>query len=266
MAQRNGAPAKKAPRAPAKPRKTPLRGSSTAEQQAHNLTVGGSAPPPATTSRRADWQAVERDYRTGKFTLRELEAKHGPSNSTIARRAAREGWSQDLSAAVRQATNAKLIAATVQQECSTAQQSAAETVLAAAEIGKAVILGHRSELRQTRGVAMNLLEELAGSALLAEHQELLAQILAGEGATPADEAQARSTVQRALGMSSRITGIKSLAEAITKLHAAERLAFSLDDGKDKEQPPELAEQLQQFVAQIHETGAGRLPIAKRAAR
>ena len=69
------------------------------------------APEPGAPARvRPDWQAVERDYRTGKFTLRELEHKHGAANSTIARRAAREGWSQDLSAAVRQATNAKLIA------------------------------------------------------------------------------------------------------------------------------------------------------------
>jgi hypothetical protein len=40
-----------------------------------------------TAKRRAlDWEAIERDYRTGRFTLRELEAKHGTNNATIARK------------------------------------------------------------------------------------------------------------------------------------------------------------------------------------
>lgn len=106
----------------------------------------GKTTPPA--RKRADWEAVERDYRTGRFTLRELEAKHGPNNATIGRRAEREGWTKDLSDAIRQATNAKVIAATVQQECSSAQQSAATTVLAAAELNKQIILGHRTALRE----------------------------------------------------------------------------------------------------------------------
>ena len=34
-----------------------------------------SASKAAPPKKRADWDAIERDYRTGKFTLRELEAK-----------------------------------------------------------------------------------------------------------------------------------------------------------------------------------------------
>ena len=50
-----------------------------------------SSGTPAPGRRRLDWEAIERDYRTGKFTLRELEAKHGANNATIARRAAMAG-------------------------------------------------------------------------------------------------------------------------------------------------------------------------------
>ena len=86
--------------------------------------VQESAPKGATGvgKRKADWEAVERDYRTGQYTLRELEAKHGPNNATISRHAANHGWTQDLSVAIKQATNAKLIAAVVSEKCSDAQQ------------------------------------------------------------------------------------------------------------------------------------------------
>lgn len=220
----------------------------------------------AKRKRRHDWQAIERDYRTGKFTLKELEAKHGSGYAEISRRAKRDGWTQDLRSVVRQATSAALIAETTKTLAQEAQTETTNSVLAAAEIGKDVILGHRSELREARSVALDLLAELRGSALLAEQQELLAQILAGEGATPQDEAQARATVQRALGMGSRISSVKALAEAITKLHTAERVAFDLDDDKGKGDPQDLSAQLAGFIAQIHESGSCRLPVVQRQAK
>lgn len=109
---------------------------------------------------KPDWHAIERDYRTGRFTLRELEAKHGAPNSTIARRAKREGWTQDLSSAVRQATNAALIQEMVQHECSAAQHGAAATVLAAAEVNKQVILAHRKRLADLQAQAQQARDTL----------------------------------------------------------------------------------------------------------
>lgn len=97
----------------------------------------------APTKRRFDWEAVERDYRTGSMTLRELEVKHGPNNATILRRARRHGWQRDLSAAVRQATNARLIEETLQQARSAAQQGTASAVLTAAEVNARIVMSHR---------------------------------------------------------------------------------------------------------------------------
>lgn len=192
---------------------------------------------PATPARkRADWEAVERDYRTGRFTLRELEAKHGAGYADISRRAKREGWQKDLASVIRQATNAALLS----DATTKAQSDATTVVLVAAELNKQVILGHRSELGEARVVAMDLLAELRGAALLATDAELLAQILAGAGADPRDEAEARKAVQKALGITSRVTSIKGLAETLTKLHAGERVAHGLDDEEkpgDSTEPP-----------------------------
>lgn len=107
-----------------------------------------STKKPQAKRQKVDWDAVERDYRTGKFTLRELEAKHGVDNAQIARRKKKEGWAQDLTEAVRQATNARLMTEIVSKEVSAAQQSVSTAVLAVAEVNAQVILRHRARLAQ----------------------------------------------------------------------------------------------------------------------
>lgn len=177
-----------------------------------------------------DWDAIHRDYSSGQFTSREVAAKHGNvvSHSTITRRAQKEGWTQNLAEPIRRATDAAVIRETVAALTGEEAPKALDTVLAAAELNKRVILEHRTELQRTRAVATALLQELSGSALLAEHMDVLAAILAGKDPEPGTEAQARLAVQKALGITTRIGGIKGLAEALTRLHAAERIAFSLD--------------------------------------
>ena len=226
-------------------------------------TKPAAAPPkthrsPDKRTCSADWEAIERDYRTGKPTTRELSAKYGPSHSAISRRAKAENWQKDLRAVIRDATAAAVIRESV---ATAAIQDATETVRVAAEIGKDVILRHRSELRDARTVANELLAELKAATRLAEHRELLVQIIAGEGAEASDIAAARSAVAKALGLGSRVTSIKALADALTKLHTAERQAFDLDD--TGESPPPLAEALAGFVGQIHGAGAGRIKFASR---
>jgi MarR-like DNA-binding transcriptional regulator SgrR of sgrS sRNA len=183
---------------------------------------------------RADWDAIERDYRTGKFTLRELAAKYDVSHQAIAKRSKTKGWTQDLSVAIKQATNAKLVAELVNHEVAKGGQEVANTVLAAADLNKQVILRHRTDILEARSVAFDLLAELRASAMLVEHQDLLAEILAGEDPTTKQDFKARQTVARALELGNRVGCVKALSEALTKLQAAERKAFALDD----DEPPE----------------------------
>lgn len=194
-----------------------------------------AAKPEPKGAKAADWDAIERDYRTGRFTFRELEAKHGPNNATIMRRAKKEGWSADLSNAVRQATNAALIQGMVQQECSAAQQNAATTVLAAAEVNKQVILGHRKHVAAAIELASDLLAELRMLGSAKEDLERLAEIVGGE-----DPEEMLRTVRKVTSVHSKVSSVKTLADAIDKLMRAERLAFGIDDGSGKppkDEPP-----------------------------
>lgn len=189
-------------------------------------------PTRKTTKKRipTDWDAVERDYRTGKFTLRELEAKHKVTNAAIGRRAKAKGWTQDLAVAIKQATNAALIDDLVRNEVRKSTQEVRNTVEIAAEVNFRVIMGHRNDLADTRNVAAGLLSELAQAAALVEHTEALAAILAGEEADADAIASARTALKKALAINSRIASVKQLADTFDKLQIAERRAFAIEDG------------------------------------
>lgn len=178
--------------------------------------------------RRTDWDAVERDYRTGRFTLRELETKYEVNNSTISRRADKHGWTQDLSTAIKQATNAKLIQSIVAAECSKAQQNAADTVLAAAEVNKQVILGHRAGLLELTSVKRTLLGQIQqAAALLPDLAEVIEMVRQpdGNGIDRANDA-----LRKAMSRSALVDDLKKLADVDEKVRKGEREAFGLDDG------------------------------------
>ena len=194
-----------------------------------------SAAPAGKRARRVDWAAVERDFRTGKFTDIELAAKHGVARESIVRHRKEAqakdptAWAQDLGPQVRAATNALLMQETVAQKITEGHTQVTDVILAAAELNKQVLSGHRRDLSATRDVAASLLHELSASALAAQEQELLAAILAGEGAEPTDESKARAVVSKALSINSRISSIKALAETFIKIQEGERKAYRIED-------------------------------------
>ena len=159
---------------------------------------------------RTDWDAVERDYRTGQFTLRELEAKHGAFNSSIARKAKSSGWTQDLSGAIRQATNAKLAGQLVSDIASKCAQDVSSVVAAAANQNTRIVLGHRTRLTD-----------------LADAVDQAKAKLLSMGDTVADIREAATFVQ----------AVGNLAASTKTLIEQERKAHNLDtpeaDGDEK---------------------------------
>lgn len=104
-------------------------------------------------SSRYDWEAVERDYRTGRYSLSELSAMHGPAKSSIDKRAKRDGWEKDLSGPVRQRTREKVIRSTLSDEALEALEGDdAGIVEEAASLNAAVVKGHRKQLSAWREI------------------------------------------------------------------------------------------------------------------
>lgn len=200
-----------------------------------------SSGTPAPGRRRLDWEAIERDFATGKYTDGELAAKHHTARETIARRRSNDQkadpsrWQKDLTKQVRDATQALLMHEAVTKDV-TGKITAGHTataVLVAAEVSKQVILQHRQELQAARTLAMDLLQEVHTQRLLDADKELLAQVLAGNAEDIKQVSDAQRAVNKALSTGTRVASVKALAETLTKLHTGERQAFSLDAAPDE---------------------------------
>jgi hypothetical protein len=182
---------------------------------------------------RVDWDAVERDYRTAKFTLRELADKHNTTHTTISRRAERENWQKDLTDAIRQATNAQLVQKVVEEKCTTAQQNATNAVIVAATINTQVILSHRSGLQRITRIKETLLNQIEQAAL--QMPELSDVIEMVRKADDNGVDKANDALRKAMSRSSLVEDLKKLAEVDERVRKGEREAFGIessDQGND----------------------------------
>jgi len=101
---------------------------------------------------KIDWVAAERDFRTGKYSQIELSKLHGMAEATLCRRIKADQkndtsrWQQDLTLAVRQATNAALMNDLIKSEVNEGQDKVKTSILVTAELNKQVLLNHRDRL------------------------------------------------------------------------------------------------------------------------
>lgn len=156
-----------------------------------------------------DWDAIERDYRIGKLTLREMAAKHGVAESSISLKAKQLGWTRDLTEAVKLATKAALIEASKRR---------------AEEIGAEV--GAESG-RETEGAIKSAVSE--NVAIVMAHRRWLRELAAA-----VDEAKARLLALGPQAIDVReaavfVQAVGNLANATKTLIEQERKAHSLDE-------------------------------------
>lgn len=97
-----------------------------------------------------DWEAIEREYRAGQISVREIARQHGVSDGAIRKRAKERGWPRDLSEQVRQAVRSELVRTEVRTS------NAREAVELAAARGVEVVLSHRRRLSRLGDLADQL--------------------------------------------------------------------------------------------------------------
>lgn len=188
---------------------------------------------------RADWEAIERDYRLGKLTLREMADKHGVSNGRIAQVASQKGWTRgDLKKAVRQATTALLVANDVAAEVSKAKQSLSDSVIATAEQNKQVVLRHRDRAQKAIDVTMRMLAELDSTTTKPEQLEQLFALATQEvtGLTLIGLQQAFKDFMR---LHARVGSAHKLMDALHKAQNLEAQSYGNLYDEGAKQPDEL---------------------------
>jgi len=207
--------AKPQPAAAAKKRTAPVK-----------ATAAAPAPAPTPEKRhRTDWEAVERDFRVGKLTLREMAEKHGVSAPRICQKAKEAGWQRgDLKKTVNEATQALLVAETVQGEVNKVKQGLNEAVLGAAELNKQVILRHRMRLQRTTDVVMRMLEELDKTTTDADGLERLFE-LASTDMDAAGLALFRQKFRDFMKLHSRVASVQKLTAALRDTQNLEAQAY-----------------------------------------
>ena len=205
------------------PKKAPPTAKAADKPAARQKAVGIGA----FTRRKTDWDAVERDYRTGKFTQRELANKYGVTHGAVGKQAREHGWKKDLTDEIRRATNAKLTEQLVSSEVAKGSQQVANTIAAAAEVNTRVILGHRAGLQAITNVKRTLLAQIEQAAsLLPDLAEVIEMVR-----QPDDNGmdRANDALRKAMSRSALVDDLKKLADVDEKVRKGEREAFGLDD-------------------------------------
>lgn len=153
-----------------------------------------------------DWEAIEREYRAGQLSVREIARQYGLSETAIRKRAKSDGWSRPLADKVREAVREKLVRADGSQD-QRANQTAndREIVENSAARGFNVVTTHRRDIEQLHGLKRILATRL--SDIL--HGALPDGLCLGEKESPGDL-------------------LEKLSRVTARLIPLERQAFNLD--------------------------------------
>jgi len=179
-----------------------------------------------------NWQIVERKYRQGVLSLREISEEWGISESTIRYRARINGWKRDLTQETRQAFRTKSIENlaklydNVSEVSDTIKKITDEEMInEAARTQIEVIRQHQKTLGQGHQLTMRLLGEL--DVITTHIGELEAWINSQEAP------RRRHAAKKAIGLFSRAVILRDLAASARLWINMERQAFNIVDDREK---------------------------------
>lgn len=195
-----------------------------------------SKPDTADKKPATDWEAIEKDYRLGQLTVREIARRFDVSHTSITRKAEKLGWMRDLSDEIRAKTQAALLRTTpdAPRERTTPTR---DDIAVAVQTNVALIREHRSDIGQTRSAVKRLIDELHDTLSNLDeieediHEETEAPD--GQAESKAEEQarfKRRQRMLAAVALPSRATVVNTLASALKTLIPLERQAFNLQDG------------------------------------
>lgn len=201
---------------------------------------------------RADWEAIERDYRTGMYSLSELGRLHGVTKGRISQVAKKNAWVQDLSGKIKAKAAQKVNDAAVNAELNTQRKiSDAEKVEVGATVMARVLIEHKSNIGRSRNLTIKLLGELEHQT---DNMDLLRQL--GEVMyAPDDKGKDRlnEIYHTIISLPERTKTMKALGETLKVLIGLEREAFGITAQE------QAADPLSQLFQQVSRSA---LPIAK----
>lgn len=201
-----------------------------------------------------DWEAVEREYRAGIKTLRQIAADAGVTHGAVNKRAKSEGWSRDLSAKVSQRAEELVSKALVSKEVS---KEALVTERQLVETNAAMladkVINQREDIRRARGIVNKLFSEVEAECDNREDFARLGELLEA----PDDNGKDRlnDLYRAAISLPERVKSAKALSDALKVLIELERRVLKLDELAPPATPMS-PEQVDARVAQLLEKARG----------
>lgn len=148
----------------------------------------------ADEKRPVDWLEIERDFRKGSMSIKELAGWYGLSDTAVRKRAAKEGW-------VREAGSH---GSRREPEARTAEIEVVRTPLTAENVAPEAIVG------RGRNLVLRMLDELdATTTRTGELEEIIVSAV-----DTGDGGKQREALQQAVSLKQRSEVLKSLATAM----------------------------------------------------
>jgi len=169
-----------------------------------------------------DWEAIERDYRAGLLSVREIGRFHGLSHTAIQKKANDHSWTRDLKAKI-QAEAAAAVARQALAGQVAEQKLATETdiVRANAALQAEVIRQHRSGIKNLTTTADRLTQRLSTVMVQLESKPVQAKQKGKTGAPP------RPYKENIAEIADAASVLESLVRTTARLIPLERQAFGL---------------------------------------
>jgi len=175
-----------------------------------------------------DWEAVERDYRAGLLSVREIGLAHGVSHTAINKRAKKNGWDRDLKAKIKAKADSLVSKQEVSKEVSTKRSETEREIIESNATAIAnVRMAHRGDIRRSRGLVNKLLDELESLTDNAELFESLGEMMESPDDNGVDKLN--DLYQKVVSLPSRSKTMKDLADTLKSLISLERQAYDLDN-------------------------------------
>lgn len=150
-----------------------------------------------------DWESIERDFRAGVLSVREIASAHDTSHTSINKRAKRDGWDRNLKAKIQ----ARADALVSKQEGSTkvstiGVETEREIVESNALAIVSVRMNHRTDIRSASTLVSGIMTDL--------------------------------TADKELEIPKRASAVLALSTALKNLVQLERQAYNLDEQQHEE--------------------------------
>jgi hypothetical protein len=197
-----------------------------------------------TPKQKADWEAIERQYRAGVLSLREIAKQAGVTDTAIRKKAKANGWERDLTAKVQEKVRLELVRTEVRTPNAREQvRTEREIVDNAAATVVQVVREHRRDIATGRQLVSLLSTQLLD---VAGNRDVFVDAIEAETADD-ESGERRNKLLKAVSLPTHAATIRDLSNAMKNLVALERQAFNVSDA-----PPEQPEEPAASAAQVNE--------------